>query len=103
MNFRTSYIFSPQELNLCTLLLFGVCGTRRGHVDATSDERQLNGEGQISHYNNRKVACLRLRAHSAAGPVVRYLKKKIRSFGPLANYADRATATSWRGSANFCG
>jgi hypothetical protein len=24
-------------------------------------------------------------------------------FGPLANYADRATAACWRSSANFCG
>jgi hypothetical protein len=28
---------------------------------------------------------------------------KLRGFGPLANYADRATADSWRGSTNFCG
>jgi hypothetical protein len=25
------------------------------------------------------------------------------AFGPRANYADRATAASWRSSANFCG
>jgi hypothetical protein len=30
-------------------------------------------------------------------------KKKLRGFGPLANCADRATAASWRSSANFCG
>jgi hypothetical protein len=30
-------------------------------------------------------------------------KKKLRGFGLLANYADRATAASWRSSANFCG
>jgi hypothetical protein len=29
--------------------------------------------------------------------------KKLCGFGPLANYADRATAASWRSSANFCG
>jgi hypothetical protein len=29
-------------------------------------------------------------------------KKTLRDFGPLANYADRATAASWRSSANFC-
>jgi hypothetical protein len=29
--------------------------------------------------------------------------KKLRDFGPLANYADRATAACWRSSANFCG
>jgi hypothetical protein len=29
--------------------------------------------------------------------------KKLRGFGPLANYADRATAASWRSSTNFCG
>jgi hypothetical protein len=28
---------------------------------------------------------------------------KLRGFGPLANYADRATAACWRSSANFCG
>jgi hypothetical protein len=26
---------------------------------------------------------------------------KLRGFGPLANYADRATAACWRSSANF--
>jgi hypothetical protein len=31
------------------------------------------------------------------------LKTKLRGFGPLANYADRATAACWRCSANFCG
>jgi hypothetical protein len=31
------------------------------------------------------------------------IKKTLRGFGPLANYADRATAASWRSSANFCG
>jgi hypothetical protein len=30
-------------------------------------------------------------------------KLQLRGFGPLANYADRATAASWRSSANFCG
>jgi hypothetical protein len=34
--------------------------------------------------------------------VVRVLKK-LRGFDPLANYADRATAASWRSSTNFCG
>jgi hypothetical protein len=28
-------------------------------------------------------------------------KKKLRGFGPLANYGDRATAACWRSSANF--
>jgi hypothetical protein len=33
-----------------------------------------------------------------------HLKKKpLRGFGPLANYADRATAASWRSSTNCCG
>jgi hypothetical protein len=27
----------------------------------------------------------------------------LRGFGPLANYADRATAACWRSNANFCG
>jgi hypothetical protein len=34
---------------------------------------------------------------------VHTVRKKLRGFGPLANYADRATAASWRSSANFCG
>jgi hypothetical protein len=29
--------------------------------------------------------------------------KKLRGFGTLANYADRATAACWPSSANFCG
>jgi hypothetical protein len=29
--------------------------------------------------------------------------KKIRGFGPLANYTDRASAACWRSSASFCG
>jgi hypothetical protein len=29
--------------------------------------------------------------------------KKLRGFGPLANYAGRATAASWRSITNFCG
>jgi hypothetical protein len=31
------------------------------------------------------------------------IKKKLRGFGPLANYADQATAACWRSCANFCG
>jgi hypothetical protein len=35
---------------------------------------------------------------------VLHLKKKHTcGFGPLANYADRATAAYWRSSTNFCG
>jgi hypothetical protein len=30
-------------------------------------------------------------------------KLKLRGLGPLANYADRATAASWRSNTNFCG
>jgi hypothetical protein len=30
-------------------------------------------------------------------------KKNLCGSGPLANYADRATAACWRSSANFCG
>jgi hypothetical protein len=29
--------------------------------------------------------------------------QQLRGFGPLANYADRATAASWQSSTNFCG
>jgi hypothetical protein len=31
------------------------------------------------------------------------VKKNLRGFGPLANYADRATAASWPSSTNFSG
>jgi hypothetical protein len=31
------------------------------------------------------------------------MKKKLRDFGPLANYADRATAACQRSSAKFWG
>jgi hypothetical protein len=34
---------------------------------------------------------------------IKYNKKKLRGFGPLANYADRATAASWQSSTNFSG
>jgi hypothetical protein len=30
-------------------------------------------------------------------------QKILRVFGPLVNYADRATAAPWRSSTNFCG
>jgi hypothetical protein len=40
-----------------------------------------------------------------AKPATNEYKTKLNSvaFGPRANYADRATAASWRSSANFCG
>jgi hypothetical protein len=31
------------------------------------------------------------------------VKKNLRGFGTLANYADRAIAACWRSSANFYG
>jgi hypothetical protein len=31
------------------------------------------------------------------------LERKLRGFGPRANYTDRATAAFWRSSTNFCG
>jgi hypothetical protein len=36
-----------------------------------SDERQLNGEGQISHYNDREVPYLRVHTESAVGKIVK--------------------------------
>jgi hypothetical protein len=33
----------------------------------------------------------------------RHNYEKLHGFGPLANYADRATAAYWRSRANFCG
>jgi hypothetical protein len=40
--------------------------------------------------------------HVHLNPYALFKKKNLRGFGPLANYADRATAASWRSSANFC-
>jgi hypothetical protein len=51
VNSYTSYTFSLQKCNHYTLLFFGACGKWGGHFGATCGERQLNGEGQISHYN----------------------------------------------------
>jgi hypothetical protein len=57
--------FQPQKSNHCILLLSGAC-----KVDTNSGERQLNGECQISHYNNnREVLWLQFHAHSAVGSV----------------------------------
>jgi hypothetical protein len=44
----------------------------------------------------------RLYARRLANGIVNN-EKKVRGFGPLANYADRATAASWRSTTNFCG
>jgi hypothetical protein len=49
MNFYTICTFSPKKSNHYTRLFFGAFGKWSGHADATSGERQLNGEGQISH------------------------------------------------------
>jgi hypothetical protein len=35
--------------------------------------------------------------------VMNYALSMEGGFGPLANYADRATAACWRSNANFCG
>jgi hypothetical protein len=42
------------------LLLFGVCAKQNCLVDTTSGERQVNGEGQISHCSSREVLSLQL-------------------------------------------
>jgi hypothetical protein len=45
-------------------------------------------------------------AVKTSNPTTEYFikKKKLRGFGLLANYAERATAACWREvSANFCG
>jgi hypothetical protein len=34
---------------------------------------------------------------------VKVIPKKLRGFGPIANYADQATAACWRSSDNFGG
>lgn len=47
-------------------LLFLACGKSSCHFEATSCERQLNGEG---HSNSREVPCLRVRAHSTVSPI----------------------------------
>jgi hypothetical protein len=43
--------------------LFGASGKRSLYVDAASDEWQLNGEGQIGHYNHMRYlayGCVRI-------------------------------------------
>jgi hypothetical protein len=63
----SSHLTPPahKKWNDCALLFFRARDKRSGHFDATSGESQLNGEGQVSRCNSRKVPCLRLRAHSA--------------------------------------
>jgi hypothetical protein len=88
VNFRASHTFGPQKSNLCKLFLFGACDERSGYVDATSCERQLNVEGQISRYSNSDVPGLRLRAHSAAELYAnkKYGILRIFSASPLINH-----------------
>jgi hypothetical protein len=44
---------------------------RAGHVDATSSDRQLNAEGQMSRYNNAGVPWSEMRAYWTVGPVTK--------------------------------
>jgi hypothetical protein len=67
---NTILCLSPQKSNHCTLLCFGTRGRQSNHVDTSSGKRQLNDEGQVSHYNKREVACLWLCMHSAVKPIV---------------------------------
>jgi hypothetical protein len=57
-----------------------LCLIVKNIVDATSGERQLEGEGQIHHYNNREILCLRLRAHSPVGPIAKREKIYLPTF-----------------------
>jgi hypothetical protein len=50
------------------LLFFGACDKWSSNVDTTSHERQVNGEDQISHCNNKDFV-LWLCAHSTAGQI----------------------------------
>jgi hypothetical protein len=72
-------------------------------ADAAKDSPQNSTEGPTSKTTQisgspETARDKRFRPHSAV-----YKKKNLRGFGPLANYADRATAASWRSSTNFCG
>jgi hypothetical protein len=50
---------------------------------------------------NTKKCCRRIETKREKISTEKRKKKKLRGFGPLANYADRATAACWRSSANF--
>jgi hypothetical protein len=60
------------------------------------------------HQNSRQTINMKL-ANKSFENLTRFkylgttVKKKLRGFGLLANYPDRATAASWRSSTNFCG
>jgi hypothetical protein len=58
----------------------------RNHVHISSPLEPILGHLNIAHTD--RCICL-------------IYRKKLRGFGPLANYADRATAACWRSSANF--
>jgi hypothetical protein len=60
--------------------------------------RNINGlvGGFYEHSNDLQVSKL----NNKKKP---FSDKKLRGFGSLTNYADRATAASWRSSTNFCG
>jgi hypothetical protein len=68
MDFHFSCTFVPYGSNLCTLHLSGSCSKQSGHIEASSDEEQLNGKGQRSRYESSKMAFSRLRAQSEVVP-----------------------------------
>jgi hypothetical protein len=56
MNFPHLSQLQPQKSHISAR--FGKCGTRSGHIHATSFERQLKYDGQLSQYNNGEIPCL---------------------------------------------
>jgi hypothetical protein len=59
------------------------------------DDRLHTGLPRFDSRQGQEICLFSTASKSALGP--------LRGFGPLANYADRATAASWRSSTNFCG
>jgi hypothetical protein len=58
---------------------------------------------EIENTENQKNGAVKRKIQTITFKKSQKSKKNLRGFGPLANYADRATAASWRSSTNFCG
>jgi hypothetical protein len=68
------------------------------HLAEGATER---GEVTYVPSGNTNADCFQGRGKIIIIMIIKNLK--LRGFGPLANYANRATAASWRSSTNFCG
>jgi hypothetical protein len=71
-------------------------------IQNINEERERKENENFIHMNKKVVCCLEHEPFPVCGFNSKHLFKKKRGFGPLANYADRATAACWRSSVNFC-